>query len=915
MTVKGKAEPVAAYRPLGQAVTSGTTGAMFGRAVELAVLAEGLAAIEAGKSSVVVVEGEAGIGKSRLLADVVEQARIRGVTVLLGAGDAVEKTTPYHAWRPVFARLMGVDGLTDPQARREQVLRVLQTEPSLLRLAPLLNGVLPLDIPDDELTAQMTGQIRADNTHELLLGLLQGAVRRAPTALILEDAHWFDSTSWALTVLVAQRLQPLLLVVATRPLAEPVPAEYTRLLETPGARELSLEALPREDVLSLVCQRLGVGSLPDQVAELIQRKAQGHPFFSEELAYALRDAGLLRIAAGQCHVDAGVDLNATAFPDNVKGVITSRLDRLSPPQQLALKVASVIGRVFSFRILLDIFPLETEKDRLADHLTALERLNLTPLETPDPHLAYLFKHVLTQEAAYGLMLFAQRRELHRVVAEWYERIFGEDLSLHYPLLAHHWSKAEDSAKAIEYLEKAGEHALRQGACREALTSFQEAVRLHEGIAAQRRPLDSPLRQARWHSGMGHAYMGLGRVEEGRRHLEHAVQLLGYPVPSSRWRLVPNIVWQVVLQTLYRVFPSVIERHAGTVNNPLLEAARAYGGLVGVYYWTGEPGLSIFSSLRALNLSEQVGLSPELAITLASVGFTATLIPLHSLAAVYGRRALQTARVVGDRLALAHVLILNASYSTVAGHWEDAKKEIEEGIEAADTLGVRQAGVLLTSMLSAVSQYQADYETSIRCARECHARASRIGDNLGQVTGLLFEVECLLPRGQLDQGLTLLERVVPLLERKQTVEVEFWEAGLRAVVHLRRGETQLARTVAGTAGKLIVGIRPTVWGTKGAYAGVAEVYLTLWEANNADPVECRQLKADALRACAAFWRYAKILPIGRPRPGSCKAWPTGYPAAPLRPQSMAPLPRRSRPPAYAVRRRSRPLRNRPPSARW
>src|SRR5207245_1200058 len=133
-------------------------------------LAERLAALQAGEGGVLVIEGEAGIGKSRLLRELREQAHGHGMTVLIGSGDAVEKTTPYHAWQSVFAQSLGVDGLTDAQERRTRVLEALQSEPALLRLAPLLNGVLSLDLPDDELTSQMTGQVRADNTHELLLG-------------------------------------------------------------------------------------------------------------------------------------------------------------------------------------------------------------------------------------------------------------------------------------------------------------------------------------------------------------------------------------------------------------------------------------------------------------------------------------------------------------------------------------------------------------------------------------------------------------------------------------------------------------------------------------------------------------------------------------------------------------------------
>ena len=182
----------------------------------------------------------------------------------------------------------------------------------------------------------MIGQVRASNTNELLLDLLATAVARAPTVLVLEDAQWLDSASWALTSMVHRRVQPLLLILCCRPLAEPIPADYRQLLKTPDLRRLRLDALPRGDVLALVCQRLTVPALPDAVARLVLEKAQGNPFFSEELAYALRDAGLIIVEGDQCRMAPGADLNSAAFPDTVQGVITSRLDRLPPTQQLAL---------------------------------------------------------------------------------------------------------------------------------------------------------------------------------------------------------------------------------------------------------------------------------------------------------------------------------------------------------------------------------------------------------------------------------------------------------------------------------------------------------------------------------------------------------------------------------------------------
>ena len=172
---------------------------------------------------------------------------------------------------------------------------------------------------------------------------------------------------------------------------------------------------------------------------------------------------------------------ARRMPQTVHGAITSRIDRLTPTQQLTVKVASVIGRVFAVVILRDVHPLREAVARtLMTDLSAIERANLTVLESPEPDLQYLFKHVITQEAAYNLMLLSQRRRLHRAVAEWYERSGGGDLAV----LAHHWRLAEVPDKAIHYLERAGAEALREGAYAEAVRFF---TALLEVDAASARP--------------------------------------------------------------------------------------------------------------------------------------------------------------------------------------------------------------------------------------------------------------------------------------------------------------------------------------------------------------------------------------------------------------------------------------------
>jgi len=489
-----------------------TEKSIVGREKERLLLWHKLEQVKVGVSGVVAICGEAGIGKSCLIENLLLQAQELGVGSLVGAGNAIARSKPYHAWNAVFSHLWDLSFLTDLEAKKSQILDLLEDEPQWLEKAALLNEVLGLDLPDTEVSAALVGQQRAEATRDLLVELLQDSVNRSPKLLVLEDAHWLDSSSWALVLAVAQKVKPLLLAIARRPMGEQVPEEYDRMLRIEGVEQLHLEAMPATDTLDLLCRRLGVKSLPDSMAELIEKKAEGNPFFSEELAYGLREAGVIEIQNGECRIAAGVgNLNELNFPATVQAVIASRIDRLSPREQLTLKVASAIGRSFGFQLLRDIHPIEEDKPELPNYLMKLERFDLTPMETPEPDLRYMFKHIITQEVAYGLMLHSQRRQIHESLALWYERSY-EELSGFYAILAHHWSQTLVAEKAIFYLEKAGEQAVRSHALREAVQFFSEAL---EWLASLPDTVERKEQELRLHIALGGPLMaikGYGAVE-------------------------------------------------------------------------------------------------------------------------------------------------------------------------------------------------------------------------------------------------------------------------------------------------------------------------------------------------------------------------------------------------------------------
>ncbi len=484
LDVKGRATPVEVYRPR-EPITNIIRHhrAMVGRVNERSLLASQLQLVwrrrergsDHGEALVLVIEGEAGMGKSRLVEELQTHADMIGIRTLTSLGDAVESSTPYYAWRRVFSQLLDLDTMDDPEERRQHMQTLLAAEPSLSEQLPLLNAVLPLEIPENEWSRHVSGQALADATRAFLLQILNLFLSRIPSVVIVENAHWLDSASWSLVQAISQHMPSVLLVIAVRPLATPVPDAYRALADLPRTRWQRLLPLTREETYELVCQRLGVARAPEEVTALIYEKAQGNPLFTEEMSYTLRDSGLLTITDGVCWIAPNTDdLSSLSLPDTIHSVITSRIDRLTPAQQLTLKVASVIGYAFKIDVLRAIYPVREERELLGNNLVTLEDLALIQRDPTSTQGRYQFKHVITQEVVYQLMPFAQRRQIHRALAEWYMQTFPERLEDLSPILAQHFAQADDE-RGQQYYTLAGQVAARLYANTEAIAHYTRAL--------------------------------------------------------------------------------------------------------------------------------------------------------------------------------------------------------------------------------------------------------------------------------------------------------------------------------------------------------------------------------------------------------------------------------------------------------
>jgi len=884
ITVKGLKRPVtvftvrakreAAARP---SLSGGSRDPMIGRQAEQQLLSDALQGLIDGAPATIVIEGEAGIGKSRLLDDFHEKARERSIPILVGIGDSVERANPYFAWRPVVRDLFSLGEARDVAEMRAQVQDRLAGEPRLRVRAPLLNAFVPLDLPDSELTALMTGELRASNTRDLLVEMLERKTADSPAVLVLEDAHWFDSASWSLAEQVQSRVPSLLIVVATRPLLETetpgdghLTAALGRFLASPQVRRVHLVALTPEETQQLISHRLLVSSVPQPVIDLILEMAEGHPFFSEEIAYALRDKGILIIEHGEARLAAGVgDLRGLDFPDTIQGVVNSRLDLLPPEHLLSLKVASVIGRVFPVATVQRVHPDDIETPKLRAQFDYLERLDITPLEATEPSAAYAFKHILIQESVYQLLLFSQRAQLHRAVAEALEQEAAADLTGLYPILSHHWGivsevRTDDrqaAEKAIRFLDQAGEQASRNYANQEAVRFLSKALTLSE----QREVTIEPIRRARWERQLGEAYLALGNLGETQKHLQRCVEILGLSASPTPIHLIGRFQLELIRQVLHRAWPSrfIGSRPDLAVRNS--ELARAYERLGFVYYFKADAVALLTVGLRILNLSETAGLaSRELAGAYATNSYTAGLLGLRRLAGAYHRRGLELSERIDDLPSLIWVRIAWGLYNLGVGGWEACTQVFREADEGARRLQDNRRLEECLTLWGMAEYYQGLFDSCVARSAETYTLASRSGNAQAKIWGLFGEAEILVARGRLAEGAAALTKGLELLEHVPDRLEEIRGFGLLARTRLYGGEQQAAFEAAREASNRIAKLRiPTGYYLLEGYAGAAEVYLRLWEAGGLPEADQKTLAGAAIRACRALRWFGLFFPIGRP----------------------------------------------------
>ena len=473
-TVKGKADPVEVHqvisqrdKPLTIHRLSGLRADLVGRNVEMTELSEAVDNLRQGKGRIFSICGAAGTGKSRLVEEFKSGLDLEQIQWIEGHAYAYSQDIPYFPLVDLFNRLLRIEENDPPEKVREKVdyglgpLVAKQEE-----IVPYVGGLYSLSYPE---TKDISPEQWKSRLHAAILMILSALADRAPTVFFLEDLHWADPSFVELLRRACLEIrQPAIVLCAYRPTFSLFTGHQVSNIGK-NYHDIQLQNLSLSVAQSMLASLLKTESIPSDLKRWVNSKAEGNPFYLEELVNSLIETETLAQDNGSWKLTRSI--SESNIPSSLHGLITGRLDQLDNQTKRILQKAAVIGRDFLYEILKRISELE---ERIDGELSHLERLDLIRTRSLQPDIEYMFKHALTQEIVYNGLLKKHRREIHENIAQVIESVFKDRLAEFNETLAYHFARGQSATKAVDYLVKSGEKSLARYAVEEAHQYFKKA---------------------------------------------------------------------------------------------------------------------------------------------------------------------------------------------------------------------------------------------------------------------------------------------------------------------------------------------------------------------------------------------------------------------------------------------------------
>jgi adenylate cyclase len=793
LPMKGKAEPLPVFVVTGERRRRAMrlqepsyALPMVGRVAELERVNAKLDAAAQGKGQVIGIVAEAGIGKSRLVAEIVRSARRKGFVGYGGACQSDAIHTPYQAWKSVWQAFFEID----PEHPSRKQMRMLEGEiedraPERLDAMPLLNVVLDLQIPDNDFTEHLEPKTRQSSLHALLEACLKGAARDEPILVVLEDLHWTDALSLELLEQLAHALadHSVTFVLAYRSSQWSV-AHASRIESLPQFTKIELHELTLAEADQAIRAKLAQlypargGSLPPGLVAALMARAQGNPFYIEELLNYVRDRGL-----------APTDLDRIELPDSLHALILSRIDQLTEAEKITLRVASVIGRLFRADWLTGCYPELGAVRAVRVALDRLSNLDITALDSAEPEWLYLFKHIVTHEVTYESLPYSTRARLHEQLAQ-----FLEGIDAPVEAIAFHYGRSGNKAKKIEFLRKAGEAAQRNYASESALEYFSSLLPL----------LGEDKERFRIHLMRGQVAELMGRYNEAEQDYRGVLESAGHELESKAGAQIAlgklnrlrgdydkALEWLREAHDAYArmddargLGQAMIEE--GRVLNPTGEHARARArlneGLVLARKVADTPSVALalnslgqvawsqgdFVGARAcfeesMALRREIGEPSAIAASLNNLGAVALAQDDYAAARSLLEESLSIRRAIGDKWGIATSLINLGVLAMWLGDYLQARALYEENLAMRRQMGDKPGIALSLYNLGCVALAQGAYAQSRALIEDSLTLYREMGEKAGIAHSLYYLGAVALAEGGVASARALLEESLSLAQ--------------------------------------------------------------------------------------------------------------------------------------------------------
>ncbi|MCL4264562.1 MAG: tetratricopeptide repeat protein [Anaerolineae bacterium] len=700
---------------------------MVGRETELSLIAGRIEQVLAGQGQIIGITAHPGMGKSRLVAEVIRLANERGLAGFGGECHSYASKSSYHVWHTIwrgFFNVLGDPPLEEVIARLEAELT--QIDPALLPRLPLLGMALNRAIPDNDLTRSFDAKLRKASLESLLVSCVRARAAARPLFFVLEDSHWIDPLSHDLLEILGRAMadMPVLLVLAYR-VVEVGGDIPPRVIKLPYYTEMLLtEFTPAEarHLMQLkVAQLFGADTaVSPAFVERITAKADGNPFYIEELLNYLQDR----------HIDpqSANALDTLDLPDSLHSLILSRIDQLTEGQKNTIKVASVIGRLFRVALLWGAYPELGDASHVQADLEALRQMELTALDTPEPELTYIFKHVVTQEATYESLPYATRARLHTQIGEYIERMYGEMLAAYVPILAHHFSHGQDDARKRRYLLLAAADAQAKYAHEAAIAYYERAM-----------PLLGDAEKPAMMLKLGEALQTVGRWPEAEAILEK-VLILARQLGDLHGRAAAQTALAEHLRKQGRYDEAAARLRRARLNYEELGDEAGIGqvlqfsGILAAQRGDYQTARALWG--ESLDIRRRLSDKSSIGSLLNNLGIVARYQGEYATTQRLYEESLAIRQEIGDKSAIANSLNNLGFLALNLGDLDMARQRLEEAVTLQREVGDRWALANSLNNLASVARDQRDYQR----ARELYRESLRINRELGDKGALAYLLE-------------------------------------------------------------------------------------------------------------------------------------------------------------------------------